>query len=76
MAKEWEESKHPRDDNGKFTDGAGKSKLEKANEIYLGWENELDLDDKETSNPVTIRQAKKLFSEGKNIWGDPLPKKK
>lgn len=43
---------------------------------YLGWENELDSDDKETSNPVTIRQAKKLFSEGKNIWGDPLPKKK
>ena len=40
---------------------------------YLGWENELDPDDKETSNPVRIRQAKKLFSEGKNIWGESLP---
>ena len=42
---------------------------------YLGWEDELDGNDTETSNPVTINEAKKLVSEGKNIWGDPLPKR-
>ena len=43
---------------------------------YLGYEDDMDIDEKDSANPVTIRQAKKLFSEGKNIWGDPLPPRK
>lgn len=42
---------------------------------YLWWENEIDPDSKETSNPVSINEAKRLVASGKNIWGDPLPKK-
>ncbi len=42
---------------------------------YLGWEADIDGDSKETSNPVSINEAKRLVSSGKNIWGDPLPKK-
>ena len=41
---------------------------------FLGYENELGLDEKESSNPVTIRQAKELVEKGMNIWGEPLPK--
>lgn len=43
---------------------------------YLGYEAEMELDEKDSANPVTIRQAKKLISEGKNIWGEPLPQRK
>ena len=38
---------------------------------YTGMENDTD-----GVNPISLNQAKKLFSEGKNIWGDPLPEKK
>ncbi len=37
---------------------------------YSGFEDEIS-----GANPVSLRQAQKLFSEGLNIWGDPLPKK-
>ncbi len=42
---------------------------------YLGYESELELDEEDSANPVTIRQAKENFAKGLNIWGDPLPKR-
>ena len=42
---------------------------------YLGWESELDPNDKDNVNHVSIRQAKENVSKGLNIWGEPLPKK-
>ena len=42
---------------------------------YLGYESELELDEEDSANPVTIRQAKENFVKGLNIWGDPLPKR-
>lgn len=42
---------------------------------YLGYESELGLDEEDSANPVTIRQAKENFAKGLNIWGDPLPKR-
>ncbi|HJB92824.1 MAG TPA: hypothetical protein H9708_02605 [Candidatus Borkfalkia stercoripullorum] len=44
--------------------------------IYLGWESELDLDDKDNVNRVSIRQAKENVSKGLDVHGDPLPNKK
>ena len=41
---------------------------------YLGWERELDPDDKDNINHISIRQAKENLSKGLNIWGEPLPK--
>ncbi len=41
---------------------------------YLGWERELDPDDKDNINHISIRQAKENVSKGLNIWGEPLPK--
>ena len=58
MAKEWEESKHPRDDDGKFTDGAGVSKLEMANEIYSDTPEE----DSKTLNRVDKVNPPKAYS--------------
>ncbi len=34
-----------------------------------------DVDDLDTSNPITARQARENVKNGLNIWGDPLPKK-
>lgn len=42
---------------------------------YLGWESELDPDDKDNVNHVSIRQAKRNVSKGLDIYGVPLPKK-
>ena len=42
---------------------------------YLGYEAELEPDEVDSANPVTIRQAKELVARGLNIWGKPLPKK-
>ena len=42
---------------------------------YLGYEGEMEEDEVDSANPVTIRQAKELLAKGLNIWGDPLPKK-
>ena len=42
---------------------------------YLGYEGELEEDEVDSANPVTIRQAKMNFAKGLNIWGEPLPKK-
>ena len=42
---------------------------------YLGWEEELDINDDDNINHVSIRKAKENFSKGLNIWGEPLPKK-
>ena len=41
---------------------------------YLGYEGELEEDEVDSANPVTIRQAKELVAKGLNIWGEPLPK--
>ena len=38
---------------------------------YTGEEDNID-----GANPLSYNVAKKLFSEGKNIWGDPLPPRK
>lgn len=40
---------------------------------YLGWESEMDPDDKDTANPLSIRQAKENVKKGLDIWGNPLP---
>ena len=49
-------------------------------EYNAGIENTLTEEEKdnadETSNPVSFNEAKRLFAQGKNIWGEPLPKKK
>lgn len=42
---------------------------------YLGWEKELNIDDENNINHVSIWKAKENFAKGLNIWGDPLPKK-
>lgn len=42
---------------------------------YLGYESELDPDEKEDYNLMSINQAKANFAKGLDIWGDPLPKK-
>lgn len=39
------------------------------------WEYEgVSREDFKGANPVTLAEARKLFSEGKNIWGEPLKK--
>ncbi len=42
---------------------------------YVGIEEELEPDEKECFNLMSINQAKSLLKEGKNKWGNPLPKK-
>lgn len=42
---------------------------------YVGYENDLEPDEKECFNTMTVREAKENFKKGKNIWGEPLPKK-
>lgn len=42
---------------------------------YLGYEGEMEEDELDSANPVTIREAKENFAKGLNIWGEPLPKK-
>ena len=41
---------------------------------YLGWENELDENEKTDANPISIREAKQNFAKGLDIWGDPIKK--
>ncbi len=42
---------------------------------YLGFENELDENEYEEINTMTIAQAKANFAQGKDIWGEPLKEK-
>lgn len=42
---------------------------------YLGYEGEMEEDELDSANPVTIQEAKENFAKGLNIWGEPLPKK-
>ena len=44
--------------------------------IWLGWEAELDEDEKPAANPITIREAKQNFAKGLNIWGKTLSQNK
>ncbi len=46
---------------------------------YCNWFNfiiddDLDEDDPDTLNPITIRQAKENLAKGLDIWGKPLKK--
>ena len=34
----------------------------------------LDIDEYDSTNFTSIREAKKKFAQGLNIWGNPLPK--
>ena len=42
---------------------------------YTGIENCYEPDEQEDYNLMSINEAKRLVASGKNIWGDPLPKK-
>lgn len=42
---------------------------------YTGIENCYDPDEIEDFNKMSANEAKHLLSVGKNVWGDPLPKK-
>lgn len=42
---------------------------------HIGYEADLDKDEYDSANPITIEQAKKFVSQGLNIWGEPLPKR-
>ena len=35
----------------------------------------IDIDDPDTNNPLTIRQARTNFAKGLNVWGKPINKK-
>ena len=43
--------------------------------MYEGFEAELDPNEKDECNLMSISKAKKNFSEGKNIWGESLKKR-
>ncbi len=40
--------------------------------ITLGCEDEMDENDEEDINGVSIAEAKRNFAKGLDIWGDPL----
>lgn len=40
--------------------------------ITLGCEDEMDENDEEDINGVSIAEAKRNFAQGLDIWGDPL----
>lgn len=43
---------------------------------YVGYEEtDMGLDELDSANPITIRQARENVAKGLDIWGDPLPKK-
>ena len=42
---------------------------------YLGYEDELEVDEIDSANPTTVKEARANFAKGLDIWGDPLPKK-
>lgn len=42
---------------------------------YLGYEGELEEDEIDLANPITVKQAKENFAKGLDIWGRSLPKK-
>ena len=42
---------------------------------YQGFENQLDENEVDELNHISIAQAKENLSKGLNIWGEPLPKK-
>lgn len=42
---------------------------------YLGYEAELEEDEIDSANPITVKQAKENLAKGLDIWGRPLPKK-
>lgn len=41
---------------------------------YLGYEDELEEDEIDSANPITVKQARENFAKGLDIWGDPLIK--
>lgn len=43
--------------------------------VHTGMEDFYSPDEKEDCNLMSINEAKRLVASGKNIWGDPLPKK-
>ncbi|MDE5667707.1 MAG: hypothetical protein K2I29_05650 [Clostridia bacterium] len=43
--------------------------------VYTGVEDCYDPDEKEDFNLMSVNKAKKLLAEGKDKWGNPLPKK-
>ncbi len=43
--------------------------------VYLGFEVELDQDERNFVNLISIKDAKERFAQGKDVYGDPLPKK-
>lgn len=42
--------------------------------LVQGWENEIEENDPETCNPLTVRQAKDNLAKGLDIWGNPIKK--
>ena len=42
--------------------------------MFWGGETELNDDEYDSTNFTSIREAKKKFAQGLNIWGNPLPK--
>ena len=46
------------------------------NWMFVGWEDEMDENEKTSVNPITIREAKQNFAKGLNIWGKPLSQSK
>lgn len=42
---------------------------------YQGFEDELEEDEYNCENSMSIAQAKANFAQGKDIWGEPLKKK-
>ena len=44
--------------------------------FYIGYERELDPDEYEEHNTMTINEAKSKYKKGLNIWGEPLPNMK
>lgn len=43
--------------------------------LYYGFESELDPNEKDEGNLISINEAKRLVSKGKDIYGESLPKK-
>ena len=43
--------------------------------MYYGFESELDPNEKDDGNLISINDSKRMVATGKDIYGDPLPKK-
>ena len=42
---------------------------------YTGIEHLMGPNERDPENTMSVEEAKRLVASGKNIWGDPLPKK-